>query len=82
MRKNYIFGGLSMDFNNDYVKYKYFAKCANHKIQQQKNTRPTKSCAFCCVAFSYYKDGGTAAGPIELLIGKQYCFVMMKEKLR
>ena len=32
MRKNYIFGGLSMDFNNDYVKYKYFAKCANHKI--------------------------------------------------
>ena len=23
----------------------------------KKNTRPTKSCAFCFVAFSYYKDG-------------------------
>ena len=27
------------------------------KYGNKKNTRPTKSCAFCFVAFSYYKDG-------------------------
>lgn len=26
--------------------------------------------------------GGTAVSPIELLIGKQYCFAVVKKKLR
>lgn len=32
--------------------------------------------------FSWVQLGGTAVSPIELLIGKQYCFAVVKKKLR
>ena len=31
--------------------------------------------------FSWVHLGGTAVSPIELLIGKQYCFVVVNKKL-
>ena len=46
----------------------------NPSVQNENSLEPQ--------GFKRVSLGGTAVSPIELLIGKQYCFAVVKKKLR